>query len=378
MADELRRADVLLSLRRYTEAAEIAYRVAAREPGDPRPLLTAARAELGLGANDRAEAAACGALRYAPELAFGHRLVAVARINRGMASGGRVNRHWAGRSAIEPAQRAVGLDPHQVAGYWVLAQATAMAGQLNEAKGLADECVRMAPQDPESWRVRAYVARLVRDLPVAEACAKEALRLDPQHYGAGNELGLVYQDGGKTGRSLNQFAATAAIDPIRSPARTNIVRHAMKVTYFGALILLCPLAIIWPVWVAAAVGLNQLVWRWKVTKPSMERFGSALARRHVRRAQKKGNRAARSVPPGTAINGPYALSTFVLWCLFGGVLVCFALPTTVGLFTQTLTFVLPATIAWAVTVTLAVVLRRRRRRGPSVVDQLGVNQEATA
>ena len=111
-----------------------------------------------------------------------------------------------------PARNAVTLDPHDAASYRTLAQAAAMAGQLREAKTAVDEGMRLAPEHPDTWMVRARVARLAGDLPVAEAAALHALGLDPQNYAANNELGLVLERRGRTAEALSQLARTAGIE----------------------------------------------------------------------------------------------------------------------------------------------------------------------
>jgi tetratricopeptide (TPR) repeat protein len=372
IANQLHRAETLIAVRRFAEAAAIAYEAAAKVPGDPSPCLIAARAELGLGNNKRAEEAAEAAIRYSPELPVAHRLVAMARINSGFKESVRfVRRQW-GRSAVDPAKRSVALDPAEAAGYWILAQATAMAGQLKAAKMAADQGARLAPLNAESWRVRAQVARNIGDLKVAESCAREALRLDPQNYAASNELGLVLQRRGKTTESLGQFANTAAIDPTLGPARANMLRHSKQVTYMITLVLLCPLAIVWPLWFAASVGLNRLIWTWAPTRTFLEQRSYARAQRRGHKADSKAPRETTVVPAGAAIKGPYFISTQLLWAALAIIVVFYLLPTTVLTFVHPSRFIGPALGAWVVSVLLFWPIHHRRH---SEGQELGLNQQ---
>jgi tetratricopeptide (TPR) repeat protein len=360
--DQLQRAELLIGVRRFTEAAALAYEVAAERPGDPRPLLTAAHAELGRGETVRAEAAAVAALQCSPDLAYGHRLVAIARLNSGFRATARIDRRRWGRSAMGPARNAVTLDPHDAACYRTLAQAAAMAGQLKEAKTAADQGMWLAPEHPDTWLVRARVARLAGDLPVAEAAALQSLRLDPQNYAANNELGLVLERRGRTAESLSQFARTAAIDPTRPTAPTNFLRYGRTLSYLVILVLLSPLAIVWPLWLVASVGLHRILWTWKPSRRFLEARSHALGCRRSRGRTHWWRRRGTEVPPDAPIKGPYGVSTAILASTVGGIALLFVLPSSIGLVTDPTRFLLPAAVSWVVAVLLTVIIRRRRRR----------------
>ena len=372
IANQLHRAETLIAVRRFAEAAAIAYETAAIVPGDPRPCLIAARAELGLGNNKRAEEAAAAAIRYSPDLPVAHRLVAMARINSGFKESVRFARRQWGRSAVDPAKQAVALDPEEAAGYWILAQATDMAGHLKAAKLAADQGARLAPFNAESWRVRAQVARSIGDLKVAESCAREALRLDPQHYAASNELGLVLQRRGKTTKSLGQFANTAALDPTLGPARMNMLRHSKQVTYMIILVLLCPLAILWPLWFAASVGLNRLIWTWAPTRTFLEQRSYARAQRRGQKADSKASGKTSTVPPGAPIKGPYFISTQLIRVILVIIVVFYLLPTTILTFVNPSRFWGPALGAWIVSALLFWPIHHRRH---TEGQEFGINQQ---
>ena len=278
--DPLQRAEALLAARRQTDAAAIAYQEAGRRPGDPLPLIVAARAELGLGDYRRAEAAATSVISLDPDCALGYRLVALARINKAYACRSIIERHHRGRAALSPAQKAVSLDSRDAASLWVLAEAAAVAGRIRLATRSADEAARLAPLLPNTWMVRARVARIAGDLPVAEADIREALRLSPDSYEANNELGLVLGAAGRRAESLSQFKSTAALDPSRQAAPRNVLRYGRGLTQLIAFVLFSPLVTLGVGVIPTLIGAfvtTALLWTWSPTRRFLERRTIELA-----------------------------------------------------------------------------------------------------
>jgi hypothetical protein len=212
--------------------------------------------------------------------------------------------------------------------------------------------------------VRARVARLAGDLPVAEADALQSLRLDPQNYAANNELGLVLERRGRTAESLSQFARTAAIDPTRSTAPTNFLRYGKTLSYLVILVLLSPLAIVWPLWLVASVGLHRLLWTWKPSRRFLEARSHALGRHRSRGRTPRWRRRSTEVPPDAPIRGPCGVSTVILAWSVGGIAVLFVVPSTVGIVTDPARYLLPAVASWVVATLLMVMIRRRRHHEP--------------
>jgi len=128
--------------------------------------------------------------------------------------------------------------------------------------------------------VRARVARVAGDLPLAEADIREALRLSPDNYEANNELGLILAAGGKRAESLSQFKSTAALDPSRQTAPRNVLRYGRGLTQLIAFVLFAPLLLLgrgaFPTLIGAFVS-NALIWTWSPTRRFLERNTIALA-----------------------------------------------------------------------------------------------------
>jgi len=272
--EPLQQAELLLAARRSSEAAALAYAEAAKRPDDPRPFLIASRAELDLRDFTRAGAAAASAIRIDPDSVPAYRLLALARINAVYASRSAIDRRNRGRTALPPAERAASLSPGDVDSLCVLAEAAAVAGQTRKAIQIADEAVRIAPFVPTAWLVRARVARLTGDLPVAEADIREALRLEPDNYSANNELGLILGARGKRAESLSQFKSTAALDPSRQTAPRNVLRYGQGFSYLLSLVLFSPLILLGRgvlLTVGAAIGFNAFIWSWGTSRRVLER-----------------------------------------------------------------------------------------------------------
>ena len=76
---------------------------------------------------------------------------------------------------------------------------------------------------------------------MAEASAREALRLAPAFYAASNELGLILAAQGDRAGAREQFVASASIDPVAKPARVNLVRRDGWWLYLLCLLVTSPL-----------------------------------------------------------------------------------------------------------------------------------------
>ena len=279
----LLQAETLVNLRRYPEAAELAHRAAGRLPTDPAPLLVAARAEAGLGDHAGAERDARRAVQLAPESSYAHRVLGWVRITRCSGENSLVRRRSIAASAIPPAREALRLDPHNPDSMVLLAEAAAFAGDHALALQASHDAVGAAPLSPEAWMVRSQVLRITGSLLAAEGAAREALRLDPQHYAANNELGLVLSKQGRMADSARQFEATAALDPVRRSAPANLLRTGRWVSLVACLILALPLFILSPYGLLAGIGLYALVWNIPLTRRHLEAWTLAYVRWRARR-----------------------------------------------------------------------------------------------
>jgi tetratricopeptide (TPR) repeat protein len=300
----LRRGEALLAARRPAEARRLAMEAAASAPGDPSPLLLAARAELDLDDPVAAERTAAAAIGLDPERPSGHRVLATAVLNQAMGAVD-IRRHDLAERAVAASREALRLAPDDLAGLLVAAEAAAWSNRVGEAAGYADRAVRMAPGSEVVWYVRARVARISGDLSGAETAAREALRLAPDHYGAGNLLGLILRAKGDEAAALRQFAASAAIDPLASAARSNLtvgVATRLGLATFAVTSPLLVLAVtpVGPLgallaWIVGArilawqVGRSPRVTRW------VEHRALAVARRDPDTAASRWARAGRAL-----------------------------------------------------------------------------------
>jgi len=279
----LQEAEALVNLRRYREAGELAHRAGGRLPTDPAPLLIAARAEVGFGDHDAAERDARRAVELAPENAYSHRVLGWVRLTRCSAEHSPVRKRAIATSAIAPAREALRIDPHSSASLILLAEAAAFAGDQALALQASLEAIGTAPLSAEAWMVRSQVLRITGSLSAAEAAAREALRLDPQHYAASNELGLVLGRQGRAADSLRQFEATAALDPVRRTAPANLLRAGRWVSLVVCLLLALPVILLSPYGVLVGLGLYAFVWNVPVTRRHLEAWTLAYVRWRARR-----------------------------------------------------------------------------------------------
>jgi cytochrome c-type biogenesis protein CcmH/NrfG len=268
---DLKRVEILLDLRRYDEALTEANRCAATSPGDPRPLLLVARAELGLGHPKRAQQAAETAIGFAPDSAAAFRLQAIALTVQARQLGrpGSRPRSYLSERALQAARQSIALEPQEPAGYWAFTDAAVVDRRLREAIAASGDAVRLAPDHPTSWLMRARVARHARDVRAAEAACREALRLDPQHYPANNELGIILRMSNRGGQSRTQFLSTAALDPTLSVAPQNLRRQGASILLFVMLVPLVPLGLFAGPWVLAGAAAIVAV---LALPPSRRRF----------------------------------------------------------------------------------------------------------
>lgn len=238
-------ARLLLTARRYDDARRLAYVCSARSPGDPAPLLLAARAELALGEAVQAERTASSAVGIDPASAEGHRVLARTLVSQAMKMRARdIRRYDLAAKALASGQEALRLAPGDIDALLTAAEAAAWARRFPEAVAAVDEAVQLYPSNEHVWFVRSRVARLAGDLAVAEASAREALRLVPDFYAANNELGLILGAKGDGTGAREQFVASATIDSVAEPARINLVRRNGWWLYLLCLLVASPLLVL--------------------------------------------------------------------------------------------------------------------------------------
>jgi tetratricopeptide (TPR) repeat protein len=84
---------------------------------------------------------------------------------------------------------------------------------------ILDATVDIAPQDAEVWHRRATVHFLQRDHDLALADLRRALNLDPKHYRAINDLGVVLEEIGAKKEALEAYRKALAVNPFLEKAR---------------------------------------------------------------------------------------------------------------------------------------------------------------
>src|SRR3954470_22668018 len=81
---------------------------------------------------------------------------------------------------------------------------------------------RTASATPDSLSRDAGLAWQAGDAAAAEAKAREALRLNPQHAGAHTNLGAVLRGTGRDNEAEAEFRTALACDPFLATAMNNL------------------------------------------------------------------------------------------------------------------------------------------------------------
>ncbi len=160
---ERERARVLLSMRRYDEAARVLAAVVAAEPDSSHAWCMLAQAEL--------------AVRLEPHNWVGHLSVAQAAVGAADYVGER------GVSRLTVAERAVGA------------------------------ARELAPEEPEVHYLAGQVSREAGDSDAAVEHFRRTLASDPAHAGAMNELGRISLERGHTGQAAEHFIQASRTAP---------------------------------------------------------------------------------------------------------------------------------------------------------------------
>ena len=180
-AVSLERAQALIDLGRFQEAASHIRPVLSADPANADAACLLAQAELIAGNDLPAFDAAALAVKLAPERAWAHRLMAMGyeRFD---------NNEYEIRHSLE----AVRLEPHDPNGYICLARALAREkADLAAAREAAEEALRLAPVEPEAHLTLATVCEQQGDRDGAEAALRRALAVDPEHSAAHNNLARI-------------------------------------------------------------------------------------------------------------------------------------------------------------------------------------------
>jgi tetratricopeptide (TPR) repeat protein len=215
--DDLARAAALVRDGHHKQAGELAGAYLAEHPDEPLALVLVAQAELGLLDWGRAESAAARAVELAPDNGSAHQVLARALLGRAYTRD-LATRRGVRDQALAEAREALRLAPMEVAGLLLAAQAATMAQHLPEAMAYTDQAVQCAPDHVGSWVARADIARQSGDLDVAEASAREALRLEPRGTVPNSTLALVLKDRGDDA-GFHKYQSVALLNMFLGVAR---------------------------------------------------------------------------------------------------------------------------------------------------------------
>ena len=100
----------------------------------------------------------------------------------------------------------------------LVGRARLLAGDRAGAAVAADRAVEARPRDPAGWTLRGDVARARGLLAAARADYERALAIDPGHYPALVNLGVIHLDQGDLGRAEARFRRAAEVRPGRPEA----------------------------------------------------------------------------------------------------------------------------------------------------------------
>jgi Flp pilus assembly protein TadD len=212
LAGGLVRAEHLLAIHRPQEALRLVGALLASEPANGAALCLAARAELAIGEPTRARDLATRAVAAQPHEEHPLRLLALA---------------WSamGRSdeAHDAAAAAVACAPNVWQTHYTLAHVSSgVPGMSSAALEAARRAVELAPHEADAHAVLGLVAVENKDKATAEKSLREALRLDPDHAGARNDLGRLQMLRKNHFGAASHFFHAAANDVRSDVARRNI------------------------------------------------------------------------------------------------------------------------------------------------------------
>jgi tetratricopeptide (TPR) repeat protein len=91
--------------------------------------------------------------------------------------------------------------------------------ELDLALEILDATVELAPDDAEAWHRRATVHYLQKDYELALADLRHALDIDPKHYNAINDRGVVLQALGAKKEALQAYRKALEVNPFLDDAR---------------------------------------------------------------------------------------------------------------------------------------------------------------
>ena len=105
----------------------------------------------------------------------------------------------------------------------------ATEAEIDLSLAILDAVVDIAPQEAEAWYLRAKVNVLKGKSERALVDLRRALNLDPKHYRAINDLGLVLEQLGAKKEALEAYRRALAVNPFLEDARQGVEALAREV-----------------------------------------------------------------------------------------------------------------------------------------------------
>lgn len=122
--------------------------------------------------------------------------------------------------AIEEVWRVTGSDTVDL--LVARAELFAKAAELDLALQILDATTDIAPEEAEVWHQRAKVYALREDYGQAFADLRRALSLDPKHYRAMNNLGIVLEELGAKKEALQAYREALQLNPFLEDTQARV------------------------------------------------------------------------------------------------------------------------------------------------------------
>jgi len=212
------RARLLIETGRHEAALrELGTRLA-QAPGDGTALCLTAQALLGLGRPEQALQAATEAAKARPHDEWPLRLTSIALERLGRYD-----------QAVNAADAARAIAPTQWRAHVQRADVDVARKKITkDTWAAAQTAVKLAPGESDTHFTLGNVALAKRKRRMAERAYREALRCDPEHAAAQNNLAVVHLRRHRLGHAIAEFVQAARLDPTSARALANL-RVAMLV-----------------------------------------------------------------------------------------------------------------------------------------------------
>lgn len=206
----LKRAQALIEMGRYKEAIVELSAIQATDDGQSSMVLChLAVCHFNLGKGRDALKYAQEAIAAEPNNEWAFRLMSFSYLRMGM-----------NKEALKAAEEAAAIAPDWPLALFTLANAQRAYGQLGDAFKTATYLLEVAP-DATAYNLMGHIYLDSERRADAEQYFRKALEFDPEHAGAHNNLGLVYEYS-RPGDAREAFLTALKIDPTFEEAKYNL------------------------------------------------------------------------------------------------------------------------------------------------------------